>query len=90
MTAKKTTTRRRTTPDPLVNLKVEVFAALGETSLKAECALGVAAEVAARLHGELERMVRIKPNLLPRADAVPSGALYVSDDDGDGGRRLGF
>jgi hypothetical protein len=77
-------------PDPLANLKVEVFAALGETSLKAECVLGVAAEVAARLHQELERLGKLKPNTLPVAEAH-GGALYVADeDDYEAKKRLGF
>lgn len=78
-------------PDPLANLKVEVYAGLGETSLKAECTLAVAAEVAARLHAELERLGTLKPSVLPKADSVPGGTLYVDDDTDDGYRkRLGF
>jgi hypothetical protein len=78
---------RRAAPDALASLKVEVFAALGETSFKAECTLSVAAEVAARLHQELERMGQLRPTALPHADAVPAGTLYVSDDPDDGYRR---
>jgi hypothetical protein len=67
-----------------------VFAALGETSFKAECVLGVAAEVAARLHHELERLGKLKPNTLPVAEAH-GGALYVPDeDDYEAKKRLGF
>lgn len=83
------------TPDPLAELRVEVFAALGETSLKAECALPFAAAVAARLHDELERLVAARPRLRPHLDMVPGGeALYVSEDDDEGctrkGKPLGF
>lgn len=86
---------RKRTPappaDPLRDLKVEVYAGLGETSLKAECTLGVAAEVAARLHAELERLGTLKPSVLPKADSVPAGTLFVGDDETDSARRrLGF
>lgn len=80
------TTRRRKSVDKLAELKVEVYAALGETSLKAECALSVAAEVAARLHAELERLGQLKPSVLPRVEAVPGDSLYVPDED-EGAKR---
>jgi hypothetical protein len=92
MPPRKTATKR---PDPLGEVRVEVFAALGETSLKAECPLRVAAELAARLHDELERLVAARPRLKPTLDVVPGGdALYVWDEEDEGARkknkRLGF
>lgn len=76
--------------DPLAGLKIEVYCSLGETSFKAEAQLGVAAEVAARLHAELVRMGKLRPDALPTADA-PAGSLYVPDDYDEGARkRLGF
>lgn len=78
-------------PDPLATMRVEVFAALGETSFKAECPLPVAAEVAARLHDELERLVKARPRLKPTLDTVPGGdALYVWDEEDEGARRKGL
>jgi hypothetical protein len=79
--------------DPLAEVRVEVFAALGDTSLKAECPLRLAHDVAARLHTELERLVRSMPRLAPHPETVPGGeALWVPDED-DGAtrdKRLGF
>ena len=85
---------RRVKPkaDPLAGLKVEVHAALGESAIKAECPLAVAADVLARLHTELERLGTLRPTVLPIAPDVPAGALYVPDDE-DGARkrqRVGF
>jgi hypothetical protein len=80
----------RPAPDPLASLKVEVSAELGATSFKADCLLPVAAEVAARLHQELERLGKLKPNTLPVAEAH-GGALYVPDeDDYEAKKKLGF
>ena len=77
--------------DVLADIKVDVFAALGDTSFKVECTLGVAADVGAEMHAELERMVKLHPRLKPHADGVPSGAIYVDDgDDGYRLKRLGF
>lgn len=86
MPAKRVT---RKAPDPLKSLKVEVYAALGESSIKAECVLGVAADVLNALHAELERLGTLRPGVLPVAE-VPSGALYVHDEDDGGRQRLGF
>jgi hypothetical protein len=78
-------------PDPLGEVRVEVFAALGDTSLKAECPLKHAPEMAARLHDALETLVDKRPRLKPALDVVPGGdALYVWDDEDDGARRKGL
>lgn len=78
-------------PDPLAEVRVEVFAALGETSLKAECALKHAPEMAARLHDALEALVEKRPRLKPTLDTVPGGdALYVWDEEDEGARRKGL
>jgi hypothetical protein len=75
------TRRVKPAPDPLAGLKVEVHAALGESAIKAECPLPVAADVLARLHAELERLGTLRPTVLPIAPDVPAGALYVPDDE---------
>lgn len=77
--------RRKTpTPDPLDAVKVEVGASLGDSYLKAECTLGVAHLVIIRLHEELELAAKIKPELKPVVDQLPSGSTWVPDDDGYG------
>jgi hypothetical protein len=82
--------RSKPPTDPLANVRVEVHAGLGDSTIKAECTLGAAAEVLARLHQELERLGRLKPSTLPTAEAH-GGALYVPDeDDYDAKKRLGF
>lgn len=80
-------TAKKRPADPLASLRVKVTATLGDTSFEVDCTLSVAAEVAARLHVELERMVALKPNVAPRADGVPAGTIYVDDGEGDGYRR---
>lgn len=84
--------------DDLETLRVEIFAALGETSLKAEGPLKRAGEIAARLHDQLEHLVKVRPELKHTLDVVPGDSLYVPEEYEDGGRlrrapakpRLGF
>jgi hypothetical protein len=89
-----TTPRKRAkpAPDPLANVKVEIHAGLGDSAIKAECTLGVAAEVLARCHQELERLGTLKPSTLPTVEARGEQPLYVADEDDYGCRRsrLGF
>lgn len=76
--------RKSKEPDPLDAVKVEVHAGLGDSAIKAECVLGVAHAVLIRLHEELELAAKIKPDLKPVVDQLPSGATWVPDDDGYG------
>ncbi len=77
-------------PDPLAGLRVEVCASLGESYIKAECLLGNAADVLARLHQALEDAGRLRPSILPVADA-PSGSVWVPEEgDPEQGRRRRF
>jgi hypothetical protein len=89
-----TTPRKRAkpAPDPLANVKVEIHAGLGDSAIKAECPLGVAAEMLARFHQELERMGKLRPSALPTVEARGEQPLYVPDEDDYGcrRRRLGF
>jgi hypothetical protein len=54
--------------------------------------LGVAAEMLARFHQELERMGKLRPSALPTVEARGEQPLYVPDEDDFGcrRRRLGF
>jgi hypothetical protein len=76
--------RKPREPDPLDAVRVEVSAGLGDSMIKAECTLAVAHVVLIRLHEELELMGKIKPELKPVVDQLPSGSTWVPDDDGYG------
>lgn len=76
--------KKTSVPDPLDAIKVEVGASLGESYIKAECTLAVAHVVLLRLHEELELAGKIKPEIKPVIDSLPSGATWVPDDDGYG------
>lgn len=93
MPAKKTTTRKRRAtalPPALAKLRTEIYASLGDTSFKVEAELGVAAEVAAALHQQLEALGKLRPTVLPTVDGH-GGSLYVDDgDDAWARRHLGF
>ena len=88
MAVKKRTARPKPSPDPLANVRVEVHAGLGDSSIKAECPLGIAADVLARLHRELERLGTLNPGVLPTVEARGEQPLYVFDED-DGCRKRG-
>jgi hypothetical protein len=79
-------------PDPLADLKVEIIASLGETSMRAECPLSASVAVAARLHQALEALVKLKPSAAPFAEPQSHALLYVPDegDPEQGRKRLGF
>ena len=90
-TPKKRTPRSKQPTDPLANVRVEVHAGLGDSTIKAECPLGIAADMLARLHQELERLGTIKPGLLPTVEARGEQPLYVfNEDEGARKKRLGF
>ena len=82
--------RSKQPTDPLANVRVEVHAGLGDSTIKAECTLGVAADVLARLHHELERLGTLKPGVLPTVEARGEQPLYVFDEDEGATKRLGF
>jgi hypothetical protein len=91
MTPRKPSARSKQPTDSLANVRVEVHAGLGDSTIKAECTLGVAAEVLARLHKELERLGTLKPGVLPTVEARGEQPLFVFDeDDGARRKRLGF
>lgn len=91
MPTPKKTSKRAAGWAPPAGLKVEVFVARGDVSLKAEAAVGEALNVARLLVAMVRQLAKDAPDILPHADSVPGVVLpYVEEWELEGRTRVGF